>query len=100
MQFVFVVGIKHPTGKKSHYAHMILGETLSEAEKRIRAGFSPESTGAILENVTFIGKHDEKEIKRKSHWDIYDKACEKAAELDKERVQPIAQVDKPAVVSV
>lgn len=98
MQFVFVVGIKHPTGKKTHYAHMILGETLSEAEKRIRAGFGP--TGATLESITLIGKHDERETKRKSHWDIYEEACEKASQLDKEPIPPVVQSDKPAVVSV
>jgi hypothetical protein len=83
MYWAFVKKCRFPDGKVDYYAHMVLADTETQAQKHLRETFSlrnvcgeitKQSRLAVLEEILTLGSSD-------SPSDLYEKACKKAQAL-------------------
>lgn len=87
MFYVFVVECLPADGKPYHYAHMMLAESQREAERWLGESF--DGTTTKMGKVILFGEHDgiDGSKRRKTKWDVYDEACGRASQLDRETPQ-------------
>lgn len=91
MYFAFVVKYLLPDGNRGCFAHMVKMDTKAEAEKRVRTKFEQEGWDGgrggpkgTIEEIVRVGEHDDSKEGRKTHLDLYEKACDRCAQFEKE----------------